>query len=396
MNEAVLQGVIIPNIPKIIIVFSVAAGATALIVIFFFRRLRRYGDYAYANSRIHAMKRSMFRKGDLEPLLKAPDLQGLLNLIKDSPYSSHLEKLEKVSPAKIEERLNSHLVDSYRKVTFLAPDEIKGIFQQMEKALEVKNIKTILIGKFAGVPSEEIERKLLPGRYLPEEVYERAIEADNFREAAALLEETEYWDTIDEALTEFEETGSLYPIWFGLEQKYWRDVWRSARSSGARYSRVVRRAVGMKIDVLNILTVLRCKMDGVEPGEIERFTVEEYTEVDPQDLKRAMEAEDVQRAVRNLEGSPYGDALSEALVEREEIESAFFFEKILEEVLLSKLRSLAIEHNSDAGPLAVFPHEKESEVKNLTRIVNGVNEGLDPDSMREKLVEPSLKVEGKE
>lgn len=394
MDGTVLQGFIIPNVSttvEFIIIFAIAAAASSLILVFIFRRVRRYGDYAYTNARIHAMKRDLFRKEKLEPLVKAPDMQSLLNLMKDSHYSPYLEKIEKVSPKNIEIRLNNHLYDSYRKILTLAPEGLKEIFKQMGRILEVKNIKTILISKFAGVPPEEIEEKLFPRKYLSDEVYDRAIEAESFREAAAAFEETEYWEIIDEALTEFEETGSLYPIWFGLEQRYWKNVWRFARSSSARYSKIVRKAISMKIDVLNILTVLRCKMDGVDPQDIERFTVDAMTEVKSQDLKRAMEAEDIQTAIRNLEGTPYGDALSEAMVGREEIKSIFFLEKTLERVLVRKLRTLAIQYNSNAGPIAAFPYEKETEVKNLIRVVNGVNEGLDPDDIREKFIEPELK-----
>ncbi|GEM_PF-2435663 len=394
MYGILLQGFIIPNVSSIvefIIIFSLSAAASALILVFIFRRIRRYGDYAYTNARIHAMKRHLFRKEKLKPLSKAPDLQSLLNLMKDSNYAPYLDKMEKVSPQNIEMRLNGHLYDSYRKILSLAPEEIREIFKQMGKILEVKNIKTVLIGKYAGVQPEDIERKLFPRKYIPDEVYDRAIEAETLREAATAFEGTEYWKIIDEAMSEYEETGNLYPIWFGLEQEYWKNVWRFARSSSARYSKIVRKAIGMKIDFLNVLTVLRCKMDRVDPQDIERFTIDANTEMKPQVLKRAIEAEDVQTAIRNLEGTPYGEALSEAMIGRDEVKSIFFLEKIIEKVFVRKLRTLSIQYNSNAGPIAAFPYEKETEVKNLIRVVNGVEEGLDPDSIREKFIEPELK-----
>lgn len=385
---------IIPEISlnlKFVIGLALAAVASVLLVSLLYSRVQSYGAYAYSNARIKAMQGHLFKGIELNPLIKSRDLQSLISLLEDSHYSPYLEDVEEFSSLNLEGILWYHLSESYERITKIAPEEIEDIFKEMERIRAVKNIKIILIGKFVGFPPERIESELLPRKFLSERVVEQAIEADDFKEAAAAFEETEFWDIINEALTEFEDKGNLLPIWFGLERSYWEDVWRRIRVSTARNSDVVEKGVGMKIDLINILTVLRCKDEEIDPQEVEEFIIPIYFKLEERDLKRAMEAEDVGEAAMLLEDTEYGEAFSNAMPEYEERGSVFVFEKALEELHLQRLRALAIQHSTGAGPLTAFFYEKEFEVKNIITIINGKSEDQEDEEIREKLVMPGVK-----
>lgn len=387
------MSVIIPGTSKIvefIILFAISAAAAALLIAFLFRRIRRYGDYAYTNARVGAMKGDLFRKEELDPLVQSRNLQNLLSMLEDSPYSPYLRDIEEPDPQNVEPSMNHHLADSYSKIYSIAPEEIKEIFQEMEKIIEIKNIKTILTGKYAEIPPEEIEERLFPRRFLPEEVYERALDAEDIDEAATAFEETEYWDPINKALTELEETGKLLPVWFNLEKKYWSEIWYKIRVSSSKSANVIQKAIGTEIDLKNMLTALRCKAEKVDPEEIDKYIIPIHLELESQTLDRAIESEDVEEALAVLEDSAYGEIISEARTEYEETGSVFAIERAMKEFLLRKLRTLSIQHSTGAGPLIAFFHEKKTEVKNLTGIVNGKAEDLEPEEIREKLVAPEV------
>ncbi len=381
----------IPPILKFVIFTGLAAVASAFLVSLLYSRVQRYGAYAYSNARIKAMLGHIFRGNDLNPLVKSRDLQALVSLLEDSHYSPYLEGIEEFSPLNMEMALWRYLGEVYSRITKISPDEIEDIFSELERIRAIENIKIILIGKFAGFSPESIESELLPKKFLSERVIEQAIEANSFKEAVNAFEETEFWDIINESLTEFEETGSLLHIWFGLERNYWEGVWRRIRVSNASGSDVMENAVGMKIDIMNIMTVLRCKSEGVDPSRIEEFIIPIYYKLEERDLKGAMEADDAGEAVALLEDTEYGESFSEAMNEFEESNSVYVFERALEELHLKKLRALAIQNSTGAGPLIAFFHEKQFEVKNIITIVNGKSENKENEEIREKLVIPGVK-----
>lgn len=373
-----------------IILFTLAGGGAVLLVGLLFKYLRRYGAYAYANARVNAKKSNLFKDDALGSLIQIQDLQGLVGTLSDSHYSPSLESVAEPTPENVEISLQKHLFVSHKRITALAPEEIREIFTSMKKIHEIRNIKTLLVDKYVGAPPEETKDKLLPPISISSEVYSRAVEAENMRGVSAAFEETEYGDLIEEQLSEYEDTGKILPLWFGIEQRHWQNVWKIARDSDAKHSEIIQQAIGMRVDIHNILTIFRCKSEQVSSEEIEKYIVPIYSELKEQNLERAMESEGVSEAVTSLEDTFYGDALSNALSEFEETQSIFALERALEEFLLQKLRTLSIQYYTGVGPLLTFFFEKDIEVRNVTSIINGKVEGLKSEEIKEKLVIPEV------
>ncbi len=393
MNSVLLQ--IIPGVSKtteFVILFTLGATASVLLIVFLFRRVRRYGAYAYTNARVNAMKGSLKRKDKLDPLLQTQTVQNFISILNDTPYASYLENIKPES-SEVEKAFRQQLADSYNKVASIAPENVRKIYRKMEKITEIENIKIILVNKFVNTPQEEIEEKLLPKRFLPEEVYDKALKAKDFEKALAAFEETEYWEAINEVMAEVKETENLLPLWTQLEQKHWEEVRKTAKNSSAKGSEVAQEASGMKIDIMNILTVLRCVAQNADTEEIERLLTPIYTKIDYDTLTRAMEADDVEEGAMALEDSFYGETISEALTQYGETESIFTFEKALNEFLLTKLRTLGIQNYAGTGPLTAFFYQKRAEVNNLTTIVNGISEGLKSEKISEKLITPKVEAQ---
>ncbi len=383
---------IIPGVSRIVeflIIFSISSTVIALILVVLFRIIKRHGAYAYTNARVSAMKKSLFRKERINPLLKSKDLQNMLNLLKDSPYSEYVRKIKDPTPEKIDEALDRHLYDSYRKISSLAPGELSGIYKEMRRIMEVRDIKTLIGAKIAGVPPEEIEGKLI-GTLLSEDAYEQALEAESLEEAVSVFKDTDYWDSINEGLSEVRETGKILSLWNKVEIKYWKNVWRTIRTSSDKYASVIEKSVGMEVDIRNIITILRCKADRVNDEEIGEYIIPIYYKLSRQDIDKAIKSEDTEKAAAVFESSPYGKDISEALIGYREAGSIFVLENSLKKLLLKKIRSLAIKYYSGAGPLTGLFHEKSVEVSNLKTIANGIYEGLGSEEIKNRLVAPEV------
>lgn len=393
MNSTMLA--LIPGLSTttaFVLLFTLAASSSVILIVILFRRVRRYGAYAYTNARVNAMKGSLKREDKLNPLIQTQSVQNFLSMLKDTAYATHLENVDP-EPLQIEQAFHEQLADSYEKVASIAPEDVRKIYRKMEKIIEIENIKIILTNKFVNTPQEEIEEKLLPQRFLSEEVYNKAIKAQSFEKALAAFEETEYWEPINEIMSEVQETENLLLLWSKLEQKHWEEIRKTAQNSSAKGSEVVKEAIGMKIDIMNILTVLRCTNQNTGPDEIEKLLVPTYAKIDKEILTRAMEAEDVEEAAMALEDTYYGDIISEKITEYGNTNSVFVFEKALKEFFLTKLRTLSIQNYAETGPLTAFFYQKRAEINNLTTIVNGISEGLNSEEISEKLITPEVKTQ---
>ena len=142
----------------------------------------------------------------------------------------------------------------------------------------------------------------------------------------------------------------------------------------------------MKIDIMNILTVLRCLNQNTGAKEIEKNHIPIYSKIEGENLERAMEMEDVKEAVVNLEDSYYGEKLSEALEDYRKTGSIFSFEKSLYEFFIKKMRTMSIQNSAGAGPLTAFFFRKRMEVRNLITITNGISENLSSEKINDKLI----------
>lgn len=378
----------VPDIVEYIILLALTVVGLAVGISLIFRWIRRYGAYSYATARVGAMKSTLFRKESLTPLIQVEGLPNLMSKFMKSPYSPYLEEVEEVNPPRLEHAFHIHLSDTYGKIVRFAPDEIRGVLQAMSKKFDVWNLKTIFTSKFAGIPPEEIKERILPRGLISQEVYDRAIEAENVADAAAMLEDTEYWPAISEALTESEEVGNPLPLETALEQYYWREVWRRLSTTEAKYAEVVREAIGTEIDIRNIKLALRRLVDEVPPEDTRKYIIPPHFALDSQSVERMMAAENVGGLITSLEGTPYKEALTGALHEYEETGSTFALEKALDEFLMRKIRGLSIQHYIGIGPLLAFLYEKEMEVRNLVTITNGKSEGLEPEELKRKLINP--------
>lgn len=372
---------------ELIILLSISTGIFIILIIAIFRRIRRYGDYAYVNARISAMKSRLFRKEKLNPLIQTQNLQNFASLLEDSHYSQYLDSIEGLRARELEISINQQLSDTYDKISSLAPLEIREIFQEMVKILEIQSLKTIIGSKLKETTKEK-EVKLQ--KYLSERLHEKTSEAKNIDEVVESLKGTEYENWIKDGLSEYEKTRNPLSIWSKIEKGYWKKVWKTIKTSTAKYSNVTRKALGMKIDIQNILTVLRCKAEDVSADEIKNHIIPIHTKIDPRSIERAAESENLKKAAMLFEDTPYGNDISDLLNQYEGAELIFKIEINLQRSVLKKIRNLSTRYYSGAGPLTAFFFEKNMEVKNLTTIANGIEEGLESEEIEEKIIKPEV------
>ncbi|HID47121.1 MAG TPA: ATP synthase A1 subunit C, partial [Methanococcaceae archaeon] len=250
------------------------------------------------------------------------------------------------------------------------------------KRYDIRNIKTILRAKYAGLDGESTFKMLIPIGTIPENRLRELCEAKTVEEVVTGLEGTEYGKILSEKLSEYEEYNNLLPLELALDKYLYHSLWRTVKIEGANED-IFKEFIGKMIDVENLKVILRCKREGV-PSEVTlNYLLDVGYELAPWKLKELAEGESIEGVISSLEDSEYGNILAEHLEEYERSKSVFVFEKVLDNYILEVGKRLSLRQPFGVGPIIGFLTSKEMEVKKLRAIINGKIEGLSPRDIKE-------------
>ena len=98
----------------------------------------------------------------------------------------------------------------------ITPDNSKDVFKFLLKKWDIRNIKSIIIAKEAGLDIDETLNLIVPFGALTDKI-DGLIEAENVTEVLNGLEGTEYPKILEDAISLYNETGLLLPLESALD-----------------------------------------------------------------------------------------------------------------------------------------------------------------------------------
>lgn len=214
--------------------------------------------------------------------------------------------------------------------------------------------------------------KVMKRKLIPSEEFKKLLNMD-FNEIIRYLEETEYKKEIDELAYKYSGPRLLdYALTLNLGRTYKKilDVsFGQAKEFIAAYL--------TKWDIWNIINIIRGKIAGVSPEEIEEALVPvgEYSI----DFYKSLIAKELDEVIKTFEGTPYYDALSKVgsspLSEIEDEMYKIYYSRILRE----KPSELALK-------LFVDFIKMEIDIKNIKTILRLKREEIPPDEIMKRIV----------
>ncbi len=214
--------------------------------------------------------------------------------------------------------------------------------------------------------------KVMKRKLIPSEEFKKLLNMD-FNEIVRYLEETEYKKEIDELAYKYSGPRLLdYALTLNLGRTYKKilDVsFGQAKEFIAAYL--------TKWDIWNIINIVRGKIAGVSPEEIEEALVPvgEYT----MDFYRSLIAKELDEVIKTFEGTPYYDALSKvgsaSLSEIEDEMYKIYYSRILRE----RPSELALK-------LFVDFIRMEIDIKNIKTILRLKREEVPSDEIMKRII----------
>ncbi|CAD5243229.1 V-type ATP synthase subunit C [Thermococcus camini] len=334
------------------------------------RIIWKYTPYSYPNARIRAMEAKLLTEQRFNELAESRTLQNFVVGLEDTDYRDYFSDLSSYDVESIERALERALAGTYELMIKILPKRSAPFFRLMLEEWDVRNVASVVKAKLAGEPASDYVVEI--GTMLPK--IKAIAGAKTMEEILVVLEGTPYEEPYQKLIlgeiTPREFETELYRMHYGKLLSY-----ALSRKEDERV--ILEEFVRLKIDKLNILTVLRAKAAGMSAEDIRPMLIPGGSvRLDP-----LLHVDDLGMALAELDSTKYGPVIRDV---REEVERDLsILERALERHILTRVNELNRFYPlSVAAPLG-YVLQKEREVRRLRAIAKLISDGLEPERIKE-------------
>lgn len=337
--------------------------------------------YTYPNARVRARQGRLLTDKQYSEILESQNIGEIKNYLRGIPeYAKYIDEFP------LEKALDVQLAETYDIIARIAPDNSKDAFSFLMKKWDIRNIKSLIIAKEAGLSVDETMNLLVPFGELSDRL-NTLVDTDNVEEILNGLDGTDYAPILEDALPQYKETGLLLPLEASLDNYLLENLLRTAATPEDDNTSLLHEYVGNMVDIANIKIILRAKTDGLKFEDIEPYMITKGYQVREWKLKELMESEDVPGVINGLEATDYSPILSDILNDYSAGDSIAPFETALDNYINETAKRISLKNQFGIGPMIGFLNKKEKEIKNLKTIVRGKREpDLPATAIKEMLV----------
>jgi len=353
----------------------------AIVVIITIRPVQNIFPYTYPNARVRGRAGKIFTEKQFSEIIEAGNIDEVKNYLRGFPdYAKYIDQYP------LEKALDTQLAENYDLIARITPKNSRAAFKLLLKKWDIRNIKSIVIAKRAGLSAEETLDLVVPFGDLTDKL-DTLVDADNINEVLSALEGTEYTSIMEDAIPIYEETGMLLPLEASLDKYLLENLLRTVTTPEDDNTALLKTYIGNMVDGTNLKIILRAKVDGLKFEDIDPYMISDGYQIREWKLKDLMEAEDVSGVVSGLEGTEYAPVLAEAMSQYTETGSIGAFETALDKNVSETAKRISLKNQFGIGPMIGFLSKKEKEIKNLKIIVRGKREeGFTPAMIKEMLI----------
>jgi V/A-type H+-transporting ATPase subunit C len=363
------------------LIFMVGAIIGVIAVIATIRPVLDNFPYAYPNARVRARMGRLLTEKQLSEIIEADNVEEVKNYLRGLPdYAKYVDQYP------LEKALDTQLAETYDTLAKITPAGIQPIFKVLLQKWDVTNIKSIIIAKESGLSREETADLLIPFGELTGTM-DKLLDAKTVTDIITGLEGTEYARVLDDALSEYENTGMILPLEASLDKYFLDNLLTAASNPADESARVLHSYIGAQVDATNLSIILRSKVEGLKYDSIQPYIVPNGYQIREWKLKDLMEAEDVGGVISSLEGTEYAQILADSLPEYTKTGSVAPLETALDEQIRKTAKALSMKIPFGIGPIVGYLNKKDKEIRNLKVITRAKREiGFPNSKIKEMLI----------
>lgn len=348
--------------------------------------------YDYGNARLRAMKSRLLTRRELDALVEAGSVQGLIAALTKTAYRKPIESaLARTSGMDcIAETLRTDLMTSLGKLNTFYRGQAREMVAIVLRSYDIYNLKAILRGLSSRASPGEILATLLPVGELTFETFRELASATRARVAIDLLASVVSPFAQPLLKLRLEHPGiDVFRMELALDQWHYKKALQYLEEQFLT-GNFLFFAINLDADMANLLTVLRfAQMPAERKGLRERLDITRFEDLlfGPGRLpfELLMQAADqgtVEAALEILTGTAYEGLLRDGLQAYARTGRLSEFEKLLSRHRLDWISKLIVKDPLGIGVVLGYLALKTNEIRNIRWIAQGINLGLKPGTIR--------------
>ncbi|MDP8217386.1 MAG: V-type ATPase subunit [Candidatus Theseobacter exili] len=348
--------------------------------------MRSLARYASANAKTRARLGKLLSREEYERLSSANEISGFLDvlrgtvyrdLVKDTRSEEDLPELELLLWGK---EMNS-CKEVYRDLR-----GIPGKFAEI--LLEKYEIQQLLIVLRMKFDNREFDRNCIIPRLevlhpLP---LEKILESTSLEQAILYLERTPYREPLVKGWEGFKKTGAFFFLEWSLEKDHYIKLGEIADKLSNNDKKIVKRLIGLEVDLLNIARVIRFKKYyQISAGEIAEFLLPYGWQVRRQVLVESFLEGDASSLLKELKKGPAGQLASFAEGTNRK-GTLLILESVLWRLMAQEARSALMKFPFTIGTEIAYLNLMRIEIRNLKIILGIKSRNVDKDILGELVI----------
>jgi V/A-type H+-transporting ATPase subunit C len=352
-------------------------------------------DLYYLGARLRAKWGLLLARSDYERLLSFPDLHGITIALRETPYGRHLDSVGGAvsDAARMEEALRRNFQETIARLLSMSEGDCREAVRLLLGIWELQAVKTILRGKAAGFPPEEILAAIVPTGLHGEAALQELCRQPNLRAVVDLLVtwRDPWGGPLSRAMRGYREPRDLFFVETALDR--FRAGEAARRLQGIRRPRsgddredALLLFLSLSVDRANLMTALKAIEEQIPLVDRQVYFLPGGRIYASRDFDRLLSSRSVVEALGLAAKSTFARAIKPTPSSFAGIPLLTVVERQLDRVLLRTMRALMRSDPLGWGTLAGFLLNKTREVQNLRMIFRGRLVGLPDPDLRENLI----------
>jgi len=343
--------------------------------------------YMFANAKVRAIEAGCLKDEKKAELAEASGIAEVIGMLDDTDYGSILSRVsDPITHEKVDMALQNHLMEIYKKVLRILPDDSREVVRRVMKLWDSENIKTCFRMAHAGIDVSERGEYLSPYGTLDEQLLRTLTEAKSVEEVLSSLKNTVYSDMLSEAVVQYKETNSMLPIELAIDRHTLTTAYEKVKFKKEENALAFQNMIGTRIDLINLKTLLRCKIEEVGPEEIEALLIPDYFKIDEKQVANMIKTEGIDELPPYLEGTPYADLVTNGVSVYKETNSVAPLEKSFTEFYTKSIKDFAAKFSMGVGPSLRLLVTKEQDARQISAFIKITKHNLEGINAKELIL----------
>lgn len=326
------------------------------------------------------MKGKMLKEDDYEQLLLRHSVGEVAMYLKNNTYySTALQGLHEgnIHRGQVENLLYQSIIQEALKISRYLKGNDKSVFRYIYRRQEIEDLKKMLRTLQMGGNLELMDKSLFFINKYSVIKFDKLLQTKDIESFVNGLEGTNFYPILKPLIID-EQRIDIFAAEMALDMYYYKKLLAQLDLVSGTDKKLAMNTLGLEADLKNIMWVYRGKHYYKVSKEIlYRYHIPYRYKLSKENLKKLMNANDVEDIIQILKKTPYNEVLSpdEHYWEKE------FYEYILD----VHDRNIGM-YPFSIAPIMGFMFAKEVEIMNITTIIEGIRYSLDPSKIKKYLI----------